>query len=603
MIPNEQLIAYVSGALPKEDRARLEEQLANEEAALRSVMEQERLDTALRAMFGGAAEREQVKRAILEVVSGTSYQDIKSSVMHDIALSRFSFRDWLACWRGVLAGGLVAAACAALAFLFWPRGEPFSPIQFAQLSSVRDAVVVVRDGGELAAKDGAALRPGDAIRVGEGVATVVLADQTRLALAANTELRLGDDGGQVRGPGLSWFDSQPAKAGTPSREFLLVTGRLSARVAKQPPDKPLTICTPLATARVIGTEFTLDAAPRSTRIEVSEGMVKMAHANVDSAVEVAGGEFALAVPQAELVAGLMPAKEQVATAGDGDFKTRPFSNDSPWNTPIGSRAAYADMESPALDLVGHGGSVRPASHYRPVFVAKPGDPQTRLVARYADEEFARVPVPADALGDGRERPGCTVIDPARGVACELTNAKRRGGDIEAMLCVPVSLRGPGIGGNLFSGLPMMAGVIRAGELERGIRHALCVSVLHAGLNRRGPNGGPFVSPARHMPIEEKKLAAMGDSGNIFYGTRLALPRDLDLKTLGVGESGPAFEIAKALRDYGAYVTHSIPTAPAMEGWRQAHAQFLAELPTDTDWQKLDAEVSRIVRCLKVVTGK
>ncbi|MBI5687760.1 MAG: FecR domain-containing protein [Verrucomicrobia bacterium] len=582
MIANEQLIAYVSGTLAAQERERLEEQLAGDEAALRSVVEQERLDAALRAMFGGAAEREQVKRAILEVVSGTSYQEIKSSVMHDIVAPCFSFRDWLAGWRGVLAGGLAAAACAALAFLLWPRPETVSPIQFARLSSVRNAVVVVRDDGEFAAKDGAVLQPGDAVRVGDGAATVVLADKTRLMLAERTELKLGGDA---------------------TRELQLLAGRLTASVAKQPADRPLTIRTPLAVARVVGTEFTLNAAPRATRIEVSEGLVKIAHVGVDSAVEVAGGEFALAVPGNELVAGLLPPKEQHATAGDGDFVTRPFSSDSPWNTAIGSGAAYADVQSPALDLAGHGGSVRPASHFRPVFVAKPGDPPTRLVARYEDREFASVPVPTDALGDGRERPGCTVIDPARGVAYELTNAKRRGGDIEAMLCVPVNLRGPGIGGNLFSGLPMMAGVIRAGELEQGIRHALCVSVLHAGLNRRGPDGGPFVWPGRHMPIEEKKLAAMGESGNIFYGTRLALPRDLDLKTLGVGDSGPAFEIARALQIYGAYVTHSIPTAPARDGWKQPHAQFLAELPMETDWQKLDAEVSKVVRSLKIVTGK
>jgi hypothetical protein len=105
-----------------------------------------------------------------------------------------------------------------------------------------------------------------------------------------------------------------------------------------------------------------------------------------------------------------------------------------------------------------------------------------------------------------------------------------------------------------------------------------------------------------MPLEEKKLAAMGGSGNIFYGTRLALPRDLDLRTLGVGDSGPPWEIARALQTHGAYVTHSFPAAPAQEGWKQAHAQFLAELPMETDWQKLDAEVSKVVRQLKVVTN-
>lgn len=592
MIANDQLIAYMSGALVPTERERLEEQLAGDETALRSVVEQERLDAALRAMFSGAAEREQVKQAILEVVCGTSYQDIKSSVMHEIAAPRFSFRDWLAGWRGALAGGLAAAACAALAFLLWPRPETVSPIQFAQLSSVRNAVVVVRDGGELAAKDGAALQPGDAIRVGDGAATVVFADQTRLVLAERTELKFSGDGRQIE----------------------LNAGRLAARVAKQPADRPLTIRTPLAVARVIGTEFTLDAAPRATRIEVSEGLVKMAHAGVDSAVEVAGGEFAVAVPQAELIAGLLPSVERISKSvsvgvdrGDRDFARQPFAADSPWNRRIGSGAAYSDVQSPALDLAGHGAVVLPASHERPVWIARPGNPEARVVSRYDDQVFATVPAPADALrGAGRMVNG-TIIDAGHAVAYELVQAVRRGGDIEVMLCLRHDLRGTGVppaqNGHTFSGLPLVAGIIREGELERGISHALSVAALHAGLSRRGPDGQPFVWPARHTPIELKKIEMMGATGNVCYGTLLAIPRGVDIAQLGVGNSGPAFEIARALQTYGAYVTHSYPAAPGgMGDWKQPHLQLFADLPERTDFQKLAAEVSRLARHLKVVSN-
>lgn len=596
MISSDQLIAYASGTLAPEERARVEDQLAGDETALRVVLEQERMDASLRVLLGSAAAREQVKRAILEVVSGASYEDVKSSVLKDVRVaprltpraSRFTFPQWLAGWRGVLAGGLAAAACAALAFLVWPRAETMPPIRFAQLSDVRGAIVIVRDGGELAAKEGAALQVGDTIRLGDGAsATARLADRTRLALDANAELQLGRDGD--------------------AHQFRLVAGRLAARVAKQPPDRPLTIHTTLATARVIGTEFRLEATPRETRIEVGEGLVRMAHAAVDSAVEVAGGEFALAVPQSELIAGLLPVKQEIiaAASGDRDPVARPFASDSPWNRMIGSGAVYADLQSPALDLAGHGGSVRPASHFRPFFVAKPGDPQRKIVSRFQNEVFATVPAPEEALRSG-DWMNCVLIDPASATAFEMVGARRNGDVIETMLFTPVSLRGPGVppaqGGNTFSGLPMIAGIIRAGELERGVHHALSVTVLHAGLNRRGPGGGRFVWPARHMPMEEKKLALMGESGNVFYGTRLALPRDLDLAQLGVGTSGPAFEIAKALRDYGAYVTHSFPPAPndGQAGWRQPHVQFLAELPQNADWQKFDEEVSRIVRHLKVV---
>jgi len=607
MISHDQLIAYMSGALAPEERERLETQLAGDETALRSVLEQERLDAALHAMFGGAAERAQVKQAILEVVSGTSYQDIKSNVMHEIATPRFSFRDWRAGWRGVLAGGLAAAACAALAFLLWPRAETVSPIQFAELGDVRNAVVVVRAGGEFAAKDGAALQPGDTVRVGDGAATVALADGTRLEMAAGTEL--------VWSPGCSRSNGQPAKAGTPNKEFLLVTGRLAARVVKQPVDRPLTIRTPLAVARVVGTEFTLDAAPRATRIEVSEGLVKMAHTSVDSAVEVAGGEFAVAMPGSELLAGLQSSVERTSKsvpppAADSarDFARQPFAANSPWNRRLGSGAAYAAVQSPALDLARHGAVVLPAHHDRPVVVARPSDPQGRIVGRYEEKTFATVLIPAGAFRDSPHADwfNGTLIVADHAVAYELFGARRRNDDIEASLCIPNDLRGAGVPpsgcGQTFSGLPLVAGIIREGELERGISHALAAAALHAGLSRRGPAGQPFVWPARHMPIESKKIEMLGATGNVCYGTLLAIPRDVDITQLGVGNSGPAFEIARALQTYGAYVTHSYPAAPAQNDWVQPHMQFFAELPEGTDFQKLAAEVSKLARHLKVVAS-
>ena len=40
------------------------------------------------------------------------------------------------------------------------------------------------------------------------------------------------------------------------------------------------------------------------------------------------------------------------------------------------------------------------------------------------------------------------------------------------------------------------------------------------------------------------------------GSLLAIPPDIDITQIGVGSSGPAFEIARALQDYGAYIVDS-----------------------------------------------
>jgi ferric-dicitrate binding protein FerR (iron transport regulator) len=490
---------------------------------------------------------------------------------------------------------LVAAAVACIAVALWLTSAT-QPPDVAHLADVTGGVSVVRDSVRQQASVGFALQVGDELRVAtKASAAVVYTDATRLVLAERTELKLGGDNER--------------------REMQLVTGRLAARVAKQPPDRPLIIRTPLATARVIGTEFTLEAAPRATRIEVSEGLVKMAHAGVDSAVEVAGGEFAVAMPGSELLAGLQPPVERTsksvpvdADRGGRDFARQPFAPASPWNRCIGSGAAYADVQSPALDLARHGAVVLPASHDRPVVVARPGDPQGRIVGRYEEKTFATVPIPASAFRDSPRSDwfNGTLIVADRAVGYELFGARRRDGDIEASLCIANDLCGAGVppaaGGQTFSGLPLVAGLIREGELERGIPHALAVAALHVGLSRRGPDGQPFVWPARHMPIESKKIEMLGAAGNVCYGTLLAISRDVDIAQLGVGNSGPAFEIARALQDYGAYVTHSYPAAPAQNDWVQPHIQFFAELPEGTDFQKLAAEVSKLARHLKVVSN-
>jgi hypothetical protein len=420
-------------------------------------------------------------------------------------------------------------------------------------------------------------RPRSTVQVGNytGPATVRLADGTQLTLHRGAELRVESADG---------------------KQLTLTAGQLDATVRHQPAGQPLVVRTPLATLRVLGTAFALDTGPQRTRLEVREGLVRVEHAQQDSTVEVAAGEFVVAAPQTELVAGVLPVGGR--PGGSALPTERVFSDDSPWNQPLG-KVRYVDIESPVFDLAGHGASVVPASHFQPVWVAQAGDPPRRMVSRYEDRVLETVPAPSI----GERRPMGTLVDPVKAVAYELVAPEQRGEDIEVADLVRHDLRGPGIPpeqcGRLWSGLPMIAGIIRAGELEKGIRHALSVFALHAGLNRHAGNGQPFVWPARHMPIDLRKLEYMGTTGNVCYGTRLAIPRDVDLS----GFTGPALAIARALQTYGAFVVHSYPTAPNDgQGWKQPHLQFCADEPMDsTDWQRLGAEVSKVVLRLKVVT--
>jgi hypothetical protein len=149
----------------------------------------------------------------------------------------------------------------------------------------------------------------------------------------------------------------------------------------------------------------------------------------------------------------------------------------------------------------------------------------------------------------------------------------------------------------------MAGVIRDGEMQRGIRHALAASVIHHGLSRGGVEGRPFVWPARHVPMEARKLEAMAAGGNIHFGTLLAIPARVDITKLGLAADGPALEVARALQDYGAYVTHSHTQAPNDgEGWVQPCLQLFAEGVPEAGLRRLHGEVSKLAGYLEVVTN-
>ena len=70
-------------------------------------------------------------------------------------------------------------------------------------------------------------------------------------------------------------------------------GKLEATVARQRPFKPLLVRTPNAEARVLGTKFTLTTTTNRTRLDVSEGSVRLTRASDGAAVKVGAGQYAV----------------------------------------------------------------------------------------------------------------------------------------------------------------------------------------------------------------------------------------------------------------------------------------------------------------------
>ncbi len=491
--------------------------------------------------------------------------------------------------RRAVAFGSLAVALAALVLVLLP-GTPPPPAAGPRFAAVEGRAEIVRRGATIPAATGDTVASGDGIRVAAGGAV-------RLAFPGGTLVQLGG--------GASVLVEDAA-----SLLFELRAGALEAEVSTRPADRPMIVRTPLARATVHGTVFALRADAASTRLDVREGRVRIAHARRDSEVEVGGGEYAVAAADADVRAGLAPSApvppRAAGAAGDRDPALRPFAPDSPWNAAIGARAAFEPVRAAAFHAAPRA-VVLPASHDRAVILARPGDPETPVIDRYTGMELARLRVPADAPAEGRRPSPCTIIDTRAGSAYELAQAGRDGAVIIASACEPVDLRGAGVppqqSGLTFSGLPQIAGIIRAGEWTGGIRHALSAYVVHAALSR-APNGDAFAWPARHTPMETKMLDAMAADGNLRYGTLLALPPEVDIGAFGLDPAGPAMALARALQDHGVYLVHSFrgPAGSAAAGWTPPALQLFAEELPGGDPHELAAAVSRLVPLLKVVAN-
>lgn len=86
MISDDQLIAYLAGTLPAEERARVEAELAGDPEALRRVLDQERLDASLKLLLNPAANRAQVKASILAGIRTTTHEVSADEVMKKVLL-------------------------------------------------------------------------------------------------------------------------------------------------------------------------------------------------------------------------------------------------------------------------------------------------------------------------------------------------------------------------------------------------------------------------------------------------------------------------------------------------------------------------------------
>src|SRR5262249_46635061 len=89
---------------------------------------------------------------------------------------------------------------------------------------------------------------------------------------------------------------------THGKRFELIHGSVEAFVAPQPEKEPMVWVTPQAEATVLGTALSLEVDETGTRLEVTEGKVRLSNTLVQSSVVVPAGHEAFAGPGRELSA-------------------------------------------------------------------------------------------------------------------------------------------------------------------------------------------------------------------------------------------------------------------------------------------------------------
>ncbi len=234
----------------------------------------------------------------------------------------------------------------------------------------------------------------------------------------------------------------------------------------------------------------------------------------------------------------------VAAAAVRDARRWPFASSSPWNTPIGASAQFASSTADPRygDLTDAYVAINAQTWSMSTYVASTSDP-VRTVTSHAGTWQYRIPDNAVAAGPADGDRHLLVIDSTGSYVDECWLATKQADS--SWWCeyhVRNDLRGSGVldGGVRAYGGSALAGLIRTWEIQQGkIGHALAMAVP-----RRDMKHGP-VWPAS----SEDGNAIYG--GSLPMGSLVAIPRSVDLSSLGLSSGG--LVIATAMRDFGAYL--------------------------------------------------
>lgn len=236
---------------------------------------------------------------------------------------------------------------------------------------------------------------------------------------------------------------------------------------------------------------------------------------------------------------------------------RPYSNDSPWNTPIPTNTAYEAQSAGYVDRIGSTLSANVSSYTYPFYYVNNSTPEqsvtisgiytnvTTPTSLSKTSGTFKIRMPASAVSASGTDANIIVWNPDSGDEYGLWQAhKNSNGSWSAVNGYHYNTNWSAVPPKGFmsrgAGLPYFAGLIRPCEIAQGhIDHALAFG--YSGV------GAPPVYPAT-------KSDGSGVYPNLPEGARIQLDPSLteaDLKAGGC--SGTCLIIAKAIQTYGMYV--------------------------------------------------
>ncbi|MEM7393023.1 MAG: LamG-like jellyroll fold domain-containing protein [Verrucomicrobiota bacterium] len=183
-------------------------------------------------------------------------------------------RSWMRRPLNVFAAAAAIMLILVSSFVLY-KGSP----QAASLVSLTGDVRIFRHETLVRTEQNQSLHEGDRIRTAAGGQAILqYADRTRLTLEGQSELTVH----------AKW----PVDAGTAKYAFL-TSGRLSADVSPQSPQRAMRIATGHAVITVIGTLFHVQSDTDSTRVDVEKGKVVINRPDHGNGLEVVAGQVSI----------------------------------------------------------------------------------------------------------------------------------------------------------------------------------------------------------------------------------------------------------------------------------------------------------------------